>query len=218
MTTKGLLWSAAFLIAMLRASAYGWTALPDGTDFPVQWNINGDANRYASKVQTLIFLPALTAVLALLFAITPKIFPRRENLEKSRAFYMVGWLGGLGIIAIVHIGIIYTAITGKPPLIQLTLIANGLFLVLLGNYMTKSRSNWVVGIRNPWTLSSEHSWIATNRFAGQGFVIIGMATIISALVLTPSITLKLVLAGLAATVFVSFGISYVAWRRDPERK
>ena len=218
MTTKGLFWSSAILLAMLGASAYGWTALPEGAEYPVQWNTNGDVNRYASKVQMLTFLPALTAVLALLFAITPKFIPRRSNLEKSRALYMVGWLGGLGVIALVHFGIIYAAVSGKPPLVQLILIANGFFLVLLGNYMTKSRSNWVAGIKTPWTLSSEHAWTAANRFAGQGFVVIGIATMVSALALEPSVTLKLVLAGLAATVVVSVGISYVAWRRDPERK
>ena len=218
MTRKGLFWSIVILVAMLGASAFGWTALPENGAYPVQWNVNGDANRYAGRMEVLTFLPALTSFLILIFTVSPKLFPRRENLEKSGALYLAGWLGGVGVLALVHFGILYTAITGAPPLIQLIFIANGFFLVLLGNYMTKSRSNWVAGIKTPWTLTSEHAWTAANRFAGQGFVVIGLATIVSAFIVDPSVTLKLMLAGVAATVVVSIAISYFAWRRDPDRR
>ncbi len=35
--------------------------------------------------------------------------------------------------------------------------AVGVVLVVLGNYLGKLRSNFLVGIRTPWTLSSELS-------------------------------------------------------------
>ena len=63
----------------------------------------------------------------------------------------------------------------------------------------------------------DSSWSVTNRFAGWGFVITGIATIILALTFDLQKTLILMLASVAATVIVSIGLSYVAWRNDPDR-
>ena len=217
MILKGLFWSGLILLAMLAASAYGWMALPEDMRFPIQWNVQGGVNRYASKTATLIVIPAIAAALIFLFTVAPMIDPRRENLNKSGSLYLVGWIGGIGILALAHFATLFAAITGDAPSIQLIFIGNGLFLVLLGNFMAKSKSNWFAGIKTPWTLSSEHSWSVTNRFAGWGFVITGIATIILALTFDLQKTLILMLASVAATVIVSIGLSYVAWRNDPDR-
>ncbi len=35
--------------------------------------------------------------------------------------------------------------------------------------MEKARQNWFIGVRTPWTLSSEVVWDKTNRLAGKLF-------------------------------------------------
>ena len=49
-----------------------------------------------------------------------------------------------------------------------------LFFVLFGNLLSKVRPNFFVGIRTPWTLASEHVWIATHRFAAWATVLSGL--------------------------------------------
>jgi len=218
MIAKGLFWSGIIFLAMLAASAYGWMALPADAQFPVQWNTQGDVSRYADKLETLFAVPATTAVLMVIISLAVMIDPRRRNLEKSRALYLTGWLGGVAIAAIVHFTTLFTAITGQAPSIRSFFILNGLFLIVTGNFMAKSRSNWFAGIRTPWTLSSEYAWSVANRLAGWGFVIVGAATIISTFFLKAEKTLMLLLTGLAATIIVSMAASYLAWRSDPDRK
>ena len=46
--------------------------------------------------------------------------------------------------------------------IDIGMIANilvGLMFIIMGNYMSKNRQNYTVGIRIPWTLGSEENWI-----------------------------------------------------------
>jgi uncharacterized membrane protein len=50
----------------------------------------------------------------------------------------------------------------------------GMLFVLIGNYMAKIKMNWFVGIKNPWTLSSEKVWDKTHRFGGKVFIISGL--------------------------------------------
>ena len=42
-----------------------------------------------------------------------------------------------------------------------------LFFCLVGNYLRTVRSNFFVGIRTPWTLSSETVWRKTHELAGK---------------------------------------------------
>jgi len=218
MIAKGLFWSGLIFLAMLAASTYGWMALPEGAQFPVQWNAQGEVTRYANKFETIFAVPTIAAFLILIFSIGPMIDLRRGNVKKNRKFYLTGWLGGVGIVALVHFTTIFSAVTGQAPSIRLFFVFNGLFLILLGNLMAKSRSNWFAGIKTPWTLKSEHAWSVANRFAGWGFVVIGVATIVSAPFLKLEKTLMMLLTSMTATIIVSVVISYLAWRSDPDRK
>lgn len=86
-----------------------------------------------------------------------------------------------------------------------------------GNYLGKMRSNFFIGLRTPWPLSSERSWRRTHRWAGRVFVAVGLAMAVSALTPAPgqamlALTGVLLLACLALVAY-----SYVVWRGDAER-
>ena len=52
--------------------------------------------------------------------------------------------------------------------------AFGLMFAVIGNYMPKTKMNSTMGIKVPWTYSSEENWNATHRFAGRVWVIGGL--------------------------------------------
>jgi uncharacterized membrane protein len=54
-----------------------------------------------------------------------------------------------------------------------------LLFLFLGNYLGKVRWNWFVGIRLPWTLSSEDNWNKTHRFGGKVFFTGGAVALVS---------------------------------------
>lgn len=54
----------------------------------------------------------------------------------------------------------------------------GIMFIIIGNYLPKCRRNGVVGIKIPWTLSSDENWDKTHRFAGFVWIVCGAAAIV----------------------------------------
>ena len=57
----------------------------------------------------------------------------------------------------------------------------GLLFIIVGNYLPKSRQNYTVGIRVPWTLADEENWNRTHRMAGFLWVLCGILLLVCAL-------------------------------------
>lgn len=64
-------------------------------------------------------------------------------------------------------------------MLMITKIFVGIVLIVVGNYIPKTRQNYTVGIRTPWTLNNEENWNKTHRFGGKILVISGIMTILS---------------------------------------
>ncbi len=217
MIRTGLFWSGGTIALMLAASAYATSALPADGVFPIQWGVDGEANRFAPRNVALFALPALASVISVMFALAPVLDPRRDHLEKSREFYLTGWIGGVLIIGLAHAVIVSSALTGAAPGVDLILIGSAAFVGLVGNLMAKSRSNFFAGLRTPWTLSSERAWSVGNRICGWGFVLSSVAMIALMYLVDREFALKAMIAGLAASVVVGTAASFFAWRGDPAR-
>jgi uncharacterized membrane protein len=90
-------------------------------------------------------------------------------------------------------------------------IAMGILFMAMGNYSGKVRSNFWVGVRTPWTLSSENVWNKTNRLTGRMFVLWGTVVILSAVFRQISMWLFLGILGICVfSVIYSFWI----WKKE----
>ena len=82
MSLRAFYFVGALTIAlMLAISAYAWIALPDDARLPVHWGVDGEPDRYGSKVEALLLSPAIALGIVLLLAVLPRIEPRRANLH-----------------------------------------------------------------------------------------------------------------------------------------
>jgi len=82
----------------------------------------------------------------------------------------------------------------------------GLLLAILGNILGKTRRNSLIGVRTPWTLTSDEVWSRTNRLVGRLLVVGGVATIIGALA---GWGMVILLCAVAATAMIATLHSYV---------
>jgi uncharacterized membrane protein len=55
--------------------------------------------------------------------------------------------------------------------------AVGLLIFYIGFILPKAKRNWFVGIRTPWTLSSDIVWEKTHKLGGILFKLVGAITI-----------------------------------------
>jgi len=185
------------VLAGLVAGALAWPELPGTMD--VHWSAAGEADGTAPKAVGALLFPALSVTLMAVFGVLPRIDPLGENVAEFRRHYdtfvlllVVFLMAVHGIVLAVNLGV-------DVPMTPITLVATGGLLAYAGVLLGHAEPNWFVGVRTPWTLSSERVWRRTHDVGGPLFAVAGVV---------------LALAGIAgwaleATVLLTGGIGYV---------
>jgi uncharacterized membrane protein len=126
---------------------------------------------------------------------------------------IVGFLAGIQLL------IVATAMGHQFAMDRWAFGGLGIMLFITGNFLGKIRSNFMFGVRTPWTLSSDLSWNRTHRLAGWLFVCGGAAMLCGAIAGLRGVPQIVILfSWLAVTLVASTAYSYVVWRNDPHRR
>jgi uncharacterized membrane protein len=218
MNLRPLLVTAAVSIAvMLVASVVAWVQLPADAQVPIHWNLAGEADGYAPKAVGLLLTPAIAIILTAILAAIPAIEPRRSNLARSGTAYTAITGTAVAFIGLVHLAVVWAALGNSLDIPRLMGAGIGVLFIVIGNFMGKTRSNWFMGVRTPWTLSSELSWTRTHRLAGRLFALVGVLALLVAITGIPELIFGVIGGGTIVTVVVVVVYSYLVWRDDPER-
>jgi Predicted integral membrane protein len=148
-----------------------------------------------------------------LVRILPAIDPRGANYAKFGGAFEGIIVSIMLFLLGMHI-IILRAALGLPVAMQRVVpVGVGVLFVVIGNLLPRARPNWFVGIRTPWTLSSDRVWEKTHRFGGHVFVAGGIVIVLAALAMTQWAHIVLVTVVLLCTASV-LTYSYVEWKRE----
>ena len=160
------------VVLALIISTYFYSWMPE--QIALHWNAQGQVNGYGKRI-SIFFIPILLAGLLLLFIVIPKIDPLK-NIGKFKKYYdgliIVLFLFLLALqiqIIMWNLGYVISPNYVLP-------IAIGLLFYYVGILSENSKRNWFVGIRTPWTLSSDKVWKKTHKLAGKLFKISGVIT------------------------------------------
>lgn len=201
--------------AMFVIAAMMWSRVPDV--MPVHYGWSGQVDRMGDRFEGLFGLPLVALGLYGLFLLLPYIDPRRAHYETFRGPYRMLRILILALLLagqVLQLARLEGGVSlGGPRRIPLII---GLVLVILGNYLPKLQSNWFVGVRTPWTLSSEESWRQTHRLAGW-LCVIGGLLLLAVATFWPSLGLQALMFTLVVIVVTSVVYSFIACRRDPAR-
>ena len=214
------IWSFAAILVMAAISLYGARVIPEDAMIARHWSLAGEVDGFSPRNHVLVAMPALAAIISIVFAAVPHIDPRKGNIAASRGLLFVSWIGVLMLLTVTHGAIVVSAAQGdsgaSPP--QIILYAVSALLIVIGNFVAKSRSNFFLGVRTPWTLSSEHAWAVANRAGGWMLVLTGAAAAAIGYFQDLRTGLLALVAGALATAIISVAVSYLAWRTDPDRR
>lgn len=202
-------------------SAWGWMATPDGAQIPVHFDLSGNPDRFGSKSEAFLMMPAFLLGLSFLMALIPRIDPRGGNIRRSRPLFLAGWMIGAVVLMAAQGFITWTALGGAlPP----DVVARGTgaliagVMIVIGLFVARARPNFFVGIRTPWTLSSDLSWDKTHRWASRLFLILGLLGAVAVFTL-PAASVTLALLGLLIAVSLGLAVySWWVWKNDPKRE
>jgi uncharacterized membrane protein len=141
---------------------------------PIHWGLDGLPNGWASTPFGAFFIPFLMAGLATLFHVLPGADPRKDNYEKFWASYDFIVISVLTLCLAIH-GMSLGLALGFPiPVNRVGPALLGTFFICMGNVFPRLRSNWWMGIRTPWSLSSDTNWARTQRIGGYLLVAAGV--------------------------------------------
>jgi len=202
------------LLVVAVAAAFSVWAYPQlPAQVATHFNLHGEPNGWSPRLVATVLAPALGIVIALVFTVLPHIDPRRANYDKFGPTYWTIANAVLVLVAALHVVTLGKALGWDININRVVSLGLGGLLALLGNLMTRIRPNWFVGIRTPWTLSSDTVWRKTHRFGGVAFVVAGLCVAATALTAVPWALFAAIgvaaAAGLASVVY-----SYVAWRGE----
>jgi uncharacterized membrane protein len=163
------------IVLTLAITVLAYPALPDR--IPSHWDINGEVNGYSSTLWGVLIVPLIMVSFTALLFLLPRIDPHRENYRKFRRYYDGFILVFAAFLFVIQLQILLSGL-GYPvsPTFVYPIILGGLF-IYLGFLIEHAEQNWFVGIRTPWTLSSERVWKKTHARGGVLFKIAGIIAI-----------------------------------------
>jgi uncharacterized membrane protein len=200
------------LILLLTVGINFWAAplLPDRV--ASHWDAQGVVNGYQTKTEFMWFMPVMMLGLALLLIFLPLIDPLKANFKPVRSMYYWFVLGILVFMLYIHgltlaynLGVILNLVVWMLPAFS------GLMLGI-GFLLERSRPNWFVGIRTPWTLSSSTVWEKTHHLGGLLFKIAGVITLVG--LFFPDAAIWLIMIPLLSVSLILVVYSYIVYGQE----
>jgi uncharacterized membrane protein len=165
-----------FLIfLMFLGSTLIYSYLPQ--QIPMHWNIQGQVDSYMPKNIGVWVTPLMTLFIWILFQVLPNFDPKKNKYKFFQKEWQILQTAFVGFFTYIHTVVLYISINPKIDMMPFMFTGLGILFILLGNYLSKIRQNYFIGIKVPWTLSNEDNWNKTHRFASWCFVGAGIITL-----------------------------------------
>ena len=201
----------AFAFVALAFSAAVYDRLPDM--IPTHFNVRGEPDDWTARAFGTFMMPLFGILMYGIFHLLPRISPRRTNLDRFEDTYWLIANATIGFLSALHVLVLGRALGWPVDITSAMLLGVGLMFMVIGNVLPRTRSNWWMGIRTPWTMESESVWRATHRLAGKTFMIGGAVTAMAAL-LPEDVRPWVAMGGLGVGGFIPVIYSYLYWRRE----
>ncbi len=197
------------ILASFAVGAYFYPRMPETV--ASHWNIDGDVDGYMSKFWGLFLMPIISLAMFFFFILIPKMDPLKANIEKFRNYFDNFIVAILLFFLYVHLLTVAWNLGARFNMIQFMSPAFGLLFYCSGVLIENAKRNWFIGIRTPWTFSSEEVWQKTHKVGGGLFKIAGVIAF-GGLIL-PNLALFLVLfPALFFSIYV-VAYSYLEYRK-----
>lgn len=174
-------WKAIGLIIVMLSfvlAIYYYPLLPKR--IAIHWNTEG-ADSYASKIWLFSF-PLFSLILWLLFLSIPYIDPLKRNIRKFQSAYEKFCVLMLGFMFYVTAFVVYANLYVIEQAHYFIVPAIAMILYACGELCKYAKRNWFIGIRTPWTLSSDYVWKKTHKQAEKLFKFASLLLILALII------------------------------------
>ena len=202
---KTLIITSIIILLPILAGIYLWDQLPE--QIPYHWNANGEVDGWTGKTFGVFGMPFVLVGIQWLCVLGTAADPKKAN-HSEKVMHLVLWI--IPVISVVMHALVYMTVLGAEVQVEMIMpLLFGLGFTIIGNYLPKCKQSYTIGIKIPWTLSSEENWNRTHRFAGRLWLVCGLGIMLTAVVGGFWIFLPLVLL----MVLVPTLYSYILYRK-----
>ncbi len=213
MTTKLTITIVMVLIALsLLAGVLLWNQLPD--PMPSHWDANDHVNGYMPKVWGVFMIPLMAMGLLALFLIIPSIDPLKANIAQFReTFNLFITLIITFVFYVYGLTIVWSLGYQNFKMSAALLPFLGILFIFIGYLLRRAKRNFFIGIRTPWTLSSDSVWDKTHQVGSVLFMISGVFAFLGAFFGGETAFLLMLIPLIGSTLFLVV-YSYILYRDE----
>lgn len=203
--------------------------LPDTV--PVHFDINGNVDRWGSKLELLILPVVLIACAYTMDPMVNSYLKKAEETdnEKEKAEHIsnakvlnITSVITMCLFFVMNIATLYTTYVQVTPnnnlpeidILRVVGVVMGITVIVLGNYMPKTRNNPNIGFRFPWTRYNDVTWNKSNRFASYVLMVAGAISVICSLFINGTIASLLSLGTLLIALPIIMIYAYIIYREE----
>lgn len=183
---------------------------------PIHWNEEGVADGYGSPFTAAFLFPLVMVGVYLLFFIIPKIAVFKKNIDNFKQYFF-----GFKLVFILFMLVIYVSSIVqiyRPFNMNLVIVPLLSFLfAFLAVFLKHTKRNFFIGIRTPWTLSSDFVWKKTHELGGYLFGAYALV-ILSLLILPGKFFIWVVLCPIFIILVIIIVYSYLLFQREQKHK
>lgn len=186
-------------------SAALYDRLPDTV--VTHWGFNNEPNGWSPKWLACFGLPVLMAVMNLIIGIATD--NSKEINGASKVVVNISrWIVPALTLILMPITLYYS-LGAEINIERIVCTLLGVLFTAIGNYLPKCRQNYIIGIKLPWTLSSEENWNKTHRLGGYVWMIGGVVMLLG----TWAGVSRMTVVVLFAMILIPSVYSYILHRR-----
>ena len=187
-----------------------YPALPDLV--ASHWDRFGHPNSFLPKFWALFMFPFILSCTFLIWLIIPVLEPLKKNFETFRNMYNGFWL-----VVAVFVFYIFTLTVGLHTgwefnFNQALAPAIALLFAAIAVLLERTKRNYFVGIRTPWTLSSDKVWKRTHLLGSSLFYFCAVWAFAGTVY--PEYLCWYIFVPLVCTVLITTVYSYIEFRRQ----
>ncbi len=211
-TRTTLIISLVLIVAAALVGILLWNQLPE--QMASHWDVNDQVNGYMPKFWGLFLMPLVTLGMLVLFLVIPEIDPLKANIAQFREAFNLFIALIIGFMIYVH-GLTLAWSLGYHNFKMSTAMLPfmGLLFIAIGFMLRKAKRNFFIGIRTPWTLSSDRVWDETHRLGAILFMASGVLAVIGGFFGGMVAFWMLFVPLIGSTLFLLV-YSYVLYRRE----
>lgn len=182
---------------------YYYNKLPDRV--PVHFNYNNVPDNYAPKFFGVIGMPLLLLLLQAVLCIVNDLADKNKRANR-KIIIASKWMIPV-VSLVVNLMVILYSLGRASNISRPVCILLGVILIVLGNYLPKTKQNSTIGVRTKYTLGSEEIWNKASRITGYTMIVFGILFMVSAFLGSLAAAVVLI-AFIAAMLIVSFIYPY----------